>query len=86
MRAHLRESIPALDGTWLSGAVCLYTVTPDHHFILGAHPDSDRVVVAGGLSGHGFKFASVLGEIAANLADATEPGFEIGSFAPDRLS
>jgi sarcosine oxidase len=86
MRAHLEASIPALSGRWLRGAVCLYTVTPDHNFILGAHPDAARVVVAGGLSGHGFKFASVLGEIVADLADEVEPGLQIGPFAPIRFS
>jgi glycine/D-amino acid oxidase-like deaminating enzyme len=47
-------------------AVCFYTLTPDRHFVLDHHPETPRVVVAAGLSGHGFKFATVLGEVLAD--------------------
>jgi len=47
---------------------CLYTVSPDGHFIVDHSTDSDRIVFAAGLSGHGFKFASVLGAVLADLA------------------
>lgn len=49
-------------------ATCLYTMTPDERFIVDRHPLHANAVVIAGLSGHGFKFASVLGEIAADLA------------------
>lgn len=49
-------------------ATCLYTMTPDEHFIVDQHPGRPGVVLIAGLSGHGFKFASALGEIAADLA------------------
>ena len=48
-------------------AVCMYTNTPDHHFAIGPHPDDPRVVVLSACSGHGFKFAPVIGDIAADL-------------------
>jgi sarcosine oxidase len=48
-------------------AVCMYTNTPDHHFAIGQHPDDPRVVVLSPCSGHGFKFAPVIGDIAADL-------------------
>jgi sarcosine oxidase len=48
-------------------AVCMYTNTPDHHFAIGQHPEDPRVVVLSACSGHGFKFAPVLGDIAADL-------------------
>ncbi len=48
-------------------ATCLYTMTPDEHFIVDRHPDQLGLVLIAGLSGHGFKFATVLGEIAADL-------------------
>lgn len=67
IRAALAERIPALNGNWLEGAVCLYTNTPDHDFLLGRHPHHDQVVLAAGLSGHGFKFASVVGEVLGEL-------------------
>jgi monomeric sarcosine oxidase len=49
-------------------AVCLYTLSPDRTFIVDIHPDDPHVSFAAGLSGHGFKFTSVLGEILADLA------------------
>jgi len=51
---------------------CLYENSSDRHFIVDFHPQSDRLVVAGGGSGHGFKFCSVIGEIAADLAQHGE--------------
>jgi glycine/D-amino acid oxidase-like deaminating enzyme len=59
-------------------------MTDDHHFIVGLHPDSDRVAVAAGFSGHGFKFASVLGEILADLASGGTPQ-PIGFLSPCRF-
>ena len=55
--------LPALGHHRRDHATCLYTMSPDHHFVLGLHPDHPEVVVAAGLSGHGFKFASVVGEV-----------------------
>ena len=53
---------------YLRHAVCMYTMSPDEHFIVDTHPRHPQVVFAAGLSGHGFKFASVLGEVLAELA------------------
>jgi len=55
-------------GRCLKRSVCMYTLTPDRHFIIDRHPRFENVVFAGGFSGHGFKFASVVGEILADLA------------------
>ncbi len=49
-------------------SVCLYTLTPDRHFVVDDHPQDDGVIVAAGFSGHGFKFTSVIGEALADLA------------------
>lgn len=49
-------------------AVCLYTRTPDCHFIIDRHPQLENVVLGAGFSGHGFKFTSALGEVLADLA------------------
>jgi len=51
-----------------SHAVCMYTMTPDEHFIVDYHPQHPAVVIAAGLSGHGFKFAPALGDLVARLA------------------
>jgi sarcosine oxidase len=48
-------------------AVCMYTNTPDQHFVIDMHPEAARVVVVSACSGHGFKFSPVVGDIAADL-------------------
>jgi sarcosine oxidase len=67
-RPCLREHIPDADGPVLSMRTCLYTNSPDSHFIIDQLPSQPRVTIACGFSGHGFKFASVVGEILADLA------------------
>ncbi len=47
---------------------CIFTNSPDEHFILDEHPEAGNVYIAAGFSGHGFKFASVVGEIMTDLA------------------
>jgi glycine/D-amino acid oxidase-like deaminating enzyme len=67
-RPALRDYLPLADGPLLDLRVCLYTNSPDHHFIIDQHPHLSRVTLACGFSGHGFKFASVIGEILSQLA------------------
>ncbi|MFL5803221.1 MAG: N-methyl-L-tryptophan oxidase [Roseiflexaceae bacterium] len=86
MRAALAECIPSLNGELRATLTCMYTNTPDQHFVIGRHPRQPQVVVASPCSGHGFKFASVIGEILADLAldGATRHPiglFDIGRFA-----
>jgi len=57
--------------------VCIYSNTEDSHFRIGLHPNTDRVVVACGFSGHGFKFQPVMGEILADLASTGKTEHEI---------
>lgn len=52
----------------LQTGVCLYTVTPDEHFIIDFHPESERVVLASPCSGHGFKHSAAIGEVLAQMA------------------
>lgn len=68
MRACLETYIPALAGDVVASKTCLYTLTPDEHFVVGLHPLMPHVVLGAGYSGHGFKFAGVMGEILADLA------------------
>jgi sarcosine oxidase len=67
LRTAIGDRLPALGGPVLSGLVCLYENSPDEHFLIDRLPDHHNVVFAGGFSGHGFKFASVVGEILADL-------------------
>lgn len=67
-RQCLTKYIPAGNGPVEQMRICLYTNSPDHNFIIDRHPDHANVTIACGFSGHGFKFASVIGEILADLA------------------
>jgi sarcosine oxidase len=78
--------IPALDGRVLRAKTCLYTMTPDEHFVIGKHPQFESCTVACGFSGHGFKFASVVGEVLADLAVDGVTRHPIGLFAPERFA
>ncbi len=69
VRAFLRAHLPAADGPVRRASTCIYTLTPDRHFLINVHPNHPQVVFAAGFSGHGFKFASVVGEILADLAE-----------------
>ena len=81
----LRPRFPALGGEVLMAQTCLYTMTPDEHFIVGRHPSYSSVSIACGFSGHGFKFAPVIGEILADLATAGTTAHPIGIFSPTRF-
>jgi sarcosine oxidase len=67
-------------------AVCMYTNTPDERFLIGSLPGRPRVTVVGGCSGHSFKFASVMGDIAADLALAGRTERDVSAFALDRAA
>lgn len=77
-RPTLRSRIPDADGPLLSLRVCLYTNSPDSHFIIDRHPEYSRVFLACGFSGHGFKFSTVVGEVLADLAVNGKTGHSIG--------
>ena len=86
MRAALAPCMPALaNGLLVESVSCKYTVTPDHHFVIGRHPDHDNVVIASPCSGHGYKFASVIGEILADLAVNGTTSYSIDLFSPSRF-
>ncbi len=80
------RKMPALPGAFLRGATCMYTNTPDEHFVISRHPAHDRVVVACGFSGHGFKFVPVVGEILADLVVAGTTGHPVALFDPARFT
>ena len=88
--AMLRDAIvryfPGADGPVLSMRTCLFTNSPDEHFIIGVHPSEPCVVIASPCSGHGFKFCSVIGEILADLAMSIEPPFDIDFLSPARFT
>ena len=68
LRAILDRYLPGANGPALWTLTCMYTLTPDRHFVLDRHPHHPQVVYGCGFSGHGFKFASAIGEVLADLA------------------
>ncbi|MBX3425401.1 MAG: N-methyl-L-tryptophan oxidase [Pirellulales bacterium] len=64
----VRARLPGVHGARSGHSVCMYTMSPDEHFLVDALPSDPRIVFAAGLSGHGFKFAPALGEALAELA------------------
>jgi sarcosine oxidase len=67
LRNAIERRLPELNGRVLSTAVCVYENSPDQHFLIDRLGDHPNVIYAAGFSGHGFKFASVVGEILADL-------------------
>jgi len=67
-------------------SVCLYTLTPDRHFIIDRHPHHPNVWFAAGFSGHGFKFTSVVGEVLADLATTSKTAAPIEFLRSSRLT
>jgi sarcosine oxidase len=80
MRAHLGTHLPWAAGTLRATATCHYTNTHDEHFVIARAPDTNRVWVASPCSGHGFKFASVIGEVLADLVLGATPAFDLTAF------
>ena len=86
LREFTARYFPAAAGPVMSLRTCIFTNTPDEHFILDVHPDHPHVVLASPCSGHGFKFCSVVGEILADLATTGETRHDVGLFRLDRFA
>ena len=85
LRNAISDILPQLNGRVLRSAVCLYTDTPDYHFLLDWHPGHRNVIICSPCSGHGFKFSSVIGEIVADMATKGELGYDTPLFSIERL-
>ena len=85
IRAAVADHIPAANGAMMAAATCLYTMTPDGDFLIDRLPGAENVVVASPCSGHGFKFAPVIGEILADLATAGTTRHDIARFSLARF-
>ncbi len=84
--AVLKRYLPGAHGEVTSTLTCLYTMTPDSHFVLGPHPADARVAYACGFSGHGFKFAPVIGEVLADLVIAGQTTPAVKFLSAERFS
>ncbi|MED1951417.1 N-methyl-L-tryptophan oxidase [Brevibacillus centrosporus] len=77
--------LPGVTNNRVRGQVCLVTWTPDHDFIIDRHPNHDHVLIVSACSAHGFKFASVVGEISAQLTLQGKTDFDLTPFALSRF-
>ncbi len=74
IRNFARQYIPDAAGETVSTRRCLYTLTPDKHFIVDTHPQYPQIAIGAGFSGHGFKFTTLMGKMLADLTvDGTTP-------------
>lgn len=85
LRDFTEKYFPDVAGATSSMKVCMFTNSPDEHFIIDRLPETPQVVVAAGFSGHGFKFSSVVGEILADLAVDGTTSHDIGMFKVSRF-
>ena len=85
IEAWITRHLPAVTCRQTDHSVCLYTMSPDGHFLMGLHPDHPQVAIAAGFSGHGYKFASVVGEILADLSLEGRTQHPIEFLSPARL-
>jgi sarcosine oxidase len=85
LRGGIERFMPLANGPLLSWRACIFTNTPDEHFILDRYPGYPQVILASPCSGHGYKFASVIGEVLADMAMDREPTFDLSMFRLDRF-
>lgn len=85
VRALIRRFIPTADGEPIGSAVCIYTNTPDSHFLIDFHPVHQNVIIGTPCSGHGFKFSTVIGELLADLALTGRTEHNISMFGLKRM-
>jgi len=81
IRHLLRRYMPDGNGPLVKMQTCMYTNTPDGHFLIDRAEHDSRIVIASACSGHGFKFAPVLGEILADMAEQKRPAFRVEGFS-----
>ena len=81
----LETIMPGVNPSFVEGATCMYTLTPDHDFLIGHHPLNSNIFVGAGFSGHGFKFSTIVGKILAELAADGKTDYPIEKFQLDRF-
>jgi sarcosine oxidase len=82
---YLRDKSPGLGPEVCAADPCMYTTTPDEHFVLGYLPGDEHVLLCSPCSGHGFKFVPVIGEVVADLLTEAGTRFDLSLFDPGRF-
>jgi sarcosine oxidase len=85
VRRFAERYFPDAVGPRRRASVCIYTLTPDRHFVIDRHPEHANIVLAAGFSGHGFKFASIVGEVLADLVETGTTSLPIEMFRIGRF-
>jgi sarcosine oxidase len=85
VRQFISERLRGLDDNPVASTTCLYTNTPDLNFVVGPHPSHPNMTIVSACSGHGFKFASVLGEVVADMAIEGKTRFDVEFLSPKRF-
>ncbi|MDQ0254868.1 sarcosine oxidase/N-methyl-L-tryptophan oxidase [Evansella vedderi] len=85
LRSFLETNMPEAAGSLKKGSVCMYTLTPDEHFIVDHHPHNKNVIIAAGFSGHGFKFASGIGEALSQMVTKQDTYIDMSMFSINRF-
>jgi sarcosine oxidase len=80
LHAYAMDLLPGLTGEILETTSCRYTMTPDEDFIIDLHPAYPQIAIASPCSGHGFKFAPVIGQMLADLALRGETTYPMARF------
>jgi sarcosine oxidase len=86
IRAAVADYLPAANGKLTAATTCLYTMAPDGDFIIDALPGEPRIIIASPCSGHGFKFAPLIGEIVAELVTTETTTRDIARFRLSRFA
>jgi len=86
LQGFIKNHLPYIKLEPIKSAGCLYTMTPDENFIIDHHPLDSRVVLAAGFSGHGFKFAPIVGRILSDLSDGVQINEKIKFLSLNRAS
>ncbi|XP_008306884.1 peroxisomal sarcosine oxidase [Cynoglossus semilaevis] len=80
LRRYITRCIPGLHPEPAVVESCMYTVTPDSHFVLDCHPEHRNIVIGAGFSGHGFKFGPIIGKLLSELSLGQVPSFDLSPF------
>ncbi|HEY1233947.1 MAG TPA: N-methyl-L-tryptophan oxidase [Candidatus Binatia bacterium] len=83
---YLRERLPEISDRCVTAATCLYTTTPDSHFVIDSHPENDRIIIASPCCGHGFKHSAAIGEALAEQVIDGWSKLDISSFSLKRFN
>ncbi|XP_061917984.1 peroxisomal sarcosine oxidase [Entelurus aequoreus] len=85
LRRYITKHLPGLIPEPAVVESCMYTVTPDHHFVLDCHPAYDNIVIGAGFSGHGFKFGPIIGKLLCELSLGEMPSYDLSPFRMARF-